>query len=615
VRAALVGCLAAALLAAGASAATITEFSQGLPAGASPDALVDGGDGNVWFVDTSGIGRITPDGQITEFPVTLAPGGDLHQVVPGASGIEWFDIVGSEHAIGEVTSAGQVTTFASGTHGLNVGAVPTEMTSGPGGTVWFTDASSTTPAIGRIAADGTITEFPYTGHPNFTFESITEGVGDNIWFTDRGDHPDVGEVTPAGVITTYDLTPGRMPDGLTSGPDGQMWFTDEAFPTAIGHVPAGGPATESSTGLQTNAAPDQIVAGADGNLWFDDQYSSAPALGRITTAGVVTEFPLSGVPFGIVTGIDGNVWATQHQPEAIDRITAAGAVTAFTDGLPGTADLTESDIITGPDGNLWFVDKGTKAIARAAVQLPPTATTGAASVITRTTATVGGTVNARGGTTSVSIQYGGSSALGSTIDAGTLNPADADTPVTAGLSSLPAGATIYYRVVASNAYGTATGAINTLTTQPAPVITNPSPTSRTITTTAGNQRIALVLPSATACTANSATLRPALSVTTLRSGTKLRFASAAFYLDRGIRHVRTVIRRVHGHTKKVKTTFYTANATVRRLPARPSLRLRGLKSGRHTLRVVLVLHRTVTRHGKRTTVSTTRTLRPTFRVC
>ena len=38
------------------------------------------------------------------------------------------------------------------------------------------------------------------------------------------------------------------------------------------------------------------------------------AVGRITTAGVLTEFPVAGAqPNGIVTGPDGNLWFTEQQ--------------------------------------------------------------------------------------------------------------------------------------------------------------------------------------------------------------------------------------------------------------------------------------------------------------
>jgi virginiamycin B lyase len=611
---------------ASAQASRITEFSHSLPTGSDPDSLTIGVDGNLWFVDTAGIGRITPTGQILgEFPVSLAPGAFLHEIVPGPEGSMWFDIDGMAQAIGAVTSLGQLTMITPGMNGLNTGAVPGEMTQGPNGTVWFTDSSMTNPSIGRISADGTIKEFSYTGHVDPNFESITEGSDGNIWFTDRGNDPAVVKVTPDGTITPYDV--GTMPDGLTPGSDGQMWFTDEGSPAAVGHVPENGPATESPDGLQTGSRPDAITLGSDGNTWFADQLSTSPMIGRVTPAGTVKEFPLTGPPQDVTLGIDGNIWATQINPSAIDSITPGGVATQITDGLGAGSDLTETDITVGPDGNLWFVDKGTpKAIARANVQLAPTATTGAASAIGQLTATVSGTVNPLGADTTVSVQYGGSSVLGSTVSAGTVTASGTASPVTAALTGLPAGSTVFYRVVATNAYGTATGTVHTFTTvAPTPITIAPNPipttppttTTSTTSSTVGNQRIVLVTPLPSACTASSGALSIKLTSSAI-SGSKaaqLHFVSASLFLDKGVKHVRRVTKRSHGKRISVKKTVFTANRIVRQLPATPGLRLTGLAKGRHTLKVTVLFHATVKRHGHRATVSASKTLKASFQVC
>ncbi len=54
--------------------------------------------------------------------------------------------------------------------------------------------------------------------------------------------------------------------------------------------------------------PAFIVAGPDGNLWFTE--TSANKIGRITTAGVIAEFPIptaGSFPWGLLTGLDGNL--------------------------------------------------------------------------------------------------------------------------------------------------------------------------------------------------------------------------------------------------------------------------------------------------------------------
>lgn len=106
----------------------------------------------------------------------------------------------------------------------------------------------------------------------------------------------------------------------------------------------------------SSAAPWMIAPGADGNLWFTEQSSND--IGRITTAGVVTEFPISSnaAPWGIVEGPDGNMWFTDSSStaSAIGRITPSGEVTLFSSGLSPASQ--PEGITVGPNGNLWFTE-------------------------------------------------------------------------------------------------------------------------------------------------------------------------------------------------------------------------------------------------------------------
>ncbi len=101
------------------------------------------------------------------------------------------------------------------------------------------------------------------------------------------------------------------------------------------------------------AGAQSITAGPDGALWF-----VAGGMGinvaRITTAGAVTIYPVSpnqNSPFeNLVAGPDGALWLTDSNDGGnyIVRITTAGAITRFpVSGQPQA-------IAVGPDGALWF---------------------------------------------------------------------------------------------------------------------------------------------------------------------------------------------------------------------------------------------------------------------
>jgi virginiamycin B lyase len=197
---------------------------------------------------------------------------------------------------------------------------------------------------------------------------ITLGPDGNFWFTEANASR-VGKVDPT--LTTISefaggITPSSQPTGIASGPDGNLWFA-ESSANKIGRITTGGSVTEFSvpTGAST---PTGIAAGADGALWFAE--TSANKIGRITTAGAITEpavlSPGSG-PTGISGGPDGALWFTEAGTNKIGRVTTAGAPSEFS--LP-TAASGPTGIGAGPDGAVWFTELGANKIGRITVPDP-----------------------------------------------------------------------------------------------------------------------------------------------------------------------------------------------------------------------------------------------------
>jgi hypothetical protein len=107
---------------------------------------------------------------------------------------------------------------------------------------------------------------------------------------------------------------------------------------------------------------------------------------------------------------------------------------------------------------------------------PATPATGAASVVTGSSATVSGSVNPAGAPVSVSFQYGTTTAYGLTTAAQTLSPDNAADAFSAALTALPAGTAIHYRAVATTDFGTLLGADQTFATTTPPPSPKPTPT-------------------------------------------------------------------------------------------------------------------------------------------
>jgi virginiamycin B lyase len=161
------------------------------------------------------------------------------------------------------------------------------------------------------------------------------------------------------------------PTDITVGPDGALWFT-ESEGNRIGRITTAGVITEFP--LPTNCGqpagdgcvPSAITVGPDGALWFTENWGNK--IGRITTAGTITEFALStNCPSGchpddITVGPDGALWFTQNTRNTIGRITTAGVITEFP--LQNCVTCEPNGITAGPDGALWFGEDSGKKIGR-----------------------------------------------------------------------------------------------------------------------------------------------------------------------------------------------------------------------------------------------------------
>ncbi|HLW85863.1 MAG TPA: hypothetical protein VKR60_11670 [Candidatus Sulfotelmatobacter sp.] len=239
---------------------------------------------------------------------------------------------------------------------------PYGMVVGPDKNLWFVELGGQ--KVGRITMAGVITEFPV---PNAqALFGIASGPDGNLWFTDTMAGK-IGHISTSGTgIVQHSLPAGAFPQGITAGPDGNLWFVEQkqTGDYEIGKITTAGKVTSYSTkenlGTFQVYSPTgfnfgQITAGPDGNFWFvNPQNSLEHQVGRITTSGVITFFPLGDLPLGITSGPDGNLWLTELSHVA--KVTTAGAETEY---ALKTADTGYTGIVTGPDGNIWFSETTT----------------------------------------------------------------------------------------------------------------------------------------------------------------------------------------------------------------------------------------------------------------
>ncbi len=176
----------------------------------------------------------------------------------------------------------------------------------------------------------------------------------------------IGAAVPAfsqtPTITTFAMPSdvGPILAGLSVGSDGALWFTDQSR-NRIGRITTAGSVTTFPI-LSAGAGLGRIQPGPDGALWFSQPLVNK--IGRMTTAGVVTEFTVptaASGPAGLWAGPDGNIWFPEFNTNKIAKLTTSGTFTEY--NIPTLASQPRG-LGPGPDGAMWFVEQAGNKIGR-----------------------------------------------------------------------------------------------------------------------------------------------------------------------------------------------------------------------------------------------------------
>ena len=289
------------------------------------------------------------------------------------------------------------------------GLVSSNIISGPDGKLWVAiDHSNPNAAAGdsevieRIGLHGWVTSIRIPNLPGDVFDppsitSLTIGPDGNIWFvanqfqlfeTDGAGYQIlIGKGTSTGVVTEFPPLPvvnaqEAWSYDIVSGPGGDLWFSDSVFnqypasdPSGLGYilpeqdfigrVTTAGAVTlfpVSAAGSQSSIEYGSLAAGADGNLWFTQATSSGPSFfGRMSPSGVVTPFPLGNL-YGasVANGQNGSLIVTGEQRtkgnerDVVFNVSTTGAVTPYK--LPAAKWHPFETYQISADGSLWLTD-------------------------------------------------------------------------------------------------------------------------------------------------------------------------------------------------------------------------------------------------------------------
>ena len=285
---------------------TIEIFSKPITA-TSPDSgilRITTSGGDLWFSEeqltTSPIVKLTQTGLATAYPLATANAG-VEAITKGPDGNVWFTEFNASK-IGKITPAGQITEYKTPFDPLQ----SVDIKTGADGNLWFaTDHHG----IGRATITGRIKFFPINNDDTQP-TALTPGPNKTMWYLEWAGS-NVGFITTTGRVTEYAAGLGGNGFGIAYGKDGRMWFADPQNHRIGAIRPNGSALTYYQLG--PTSTPDCIIAGPDGNLYFGEYGSStAGRIGRITTAGAITEFNLPAVqgsfPVLGLTVLGGNIW-------------------------------------------------------------------------------------------------------------------------------------------------------------------------------------------------------------------------------------------------------------------------------------------------------------------
>jgi virginiamycin B lyase len=217
----------------------------------------------MWFTgyNTTKIGRVSPDGHISEFEIprpsyggTAITGGAAGQVL-AADPAGFIDIVSASGVITRIKVPSR--------QGL-----PFAIARLPSGEIWLSELT------GYYEFSRHLLRFPAgSGTPSLALTlpsglsdvvALAAGRSGTVWLADFGSS-DIGEVRSGGQLSLFDIgTPFGGLSDISQGPDGSTWFSEQSG--IIGRVTNDGHVAELA--LPSRASnPDGIAAGRGQTVW------------------------------------------------------------------------------------------------------------------------------------------------------------------------------------------------------------------------------------------------------------------------------------------------------------------------------------------------------------
>ena len=280
-------------------------------------------DGAMWFVmgEANKVGRITPGGSITEFPLgpTTVASARVMDLDVSPDGSVWV-----VHDQGWKATRLDPATGGLDVHDLGGEPYGGAVRVGPDNAAWITMNYDESGIVRAVPGQ------PVTWSANAPAckDLLGEATDGAMWCQGAALHTlvKVGPDADSGV--TYPLpSDATYPMGLAGGPVGSIWFTRSTTPGfaspadgSVGYLDQASGATQIwRTG--SRSAPHDIVRGPDDQMWFTNR-GAAPGIGHISATGVGAISSVGSYePTSLTFGPDGAIWFTDETNNSIVRVT------------------------------------------------------------------------------------------------------------------------------------------------------------------------------------------------------------------------------------------------------------------------------------------------------
>jgi DNA-binding beta-propeller fold protein YncE len=237
------------------------------------------------------------------------------------------------------------------------------------------------------------------------------------------------------------------------------------------------------TGGGAPANPAGITRDAQENLWIVDPVANR--VYKLSSGGTLTSvFGSAGSgasqlsePYGIAVRPSGNLVIAERGNNRVQLFTPGGEYLGGF-GTQGTAEnqmTAPRDVLATPSGTIYVSDTGNNRLKNWGIPWEPLATTGSASSIGTTEATLGASVNPSCAATTYYFEYGTTTSYGTTSATQSAGSGCEAAAASKAISGLQPGTVYHFRIVATSAEGTTSGEDKTFTT------VKPPPPDTTIT--------------------------------------------------------------------------------------------------------------------------------------